>query len=141
MSSESPGASSARPAFSSLPVLTLPPPGCSREAEAAFAAELREGEVIRIPIKHGEGAYCADASTLDRLEREGQVLLRYCDAEGRVGAANPNGALRDIAGIRNAAGNVFGMMPHPEHAVEAMIGGTDGLAILGSLADAVGGGA
>jgi phosphoribosylformylglycinamidine synthase len=105
---------------------------------APFTSRAREGQVLRIPIKHGEGAYCADSDTLDALERDGRVLLRYCDADGRVGGdANPNGALRDIAGIRNERGNVFGMMPHPEHAVEAMIGGTDGLAILGSLADAV----
>jgi len=109
---------------------------------APFTSRAREGQVLRIPIKHGEGAYCADADTLDALERDGRVLLRYCDAEGRVGGdANPNGALRDIAGICNARGNVFGMMPHPEHAVEPMIGGTDGLAILGSLVDALEGGA
>ena len=94
--------------------------------------------MLRIPIKHGEGAYCADAHTLDRLERDARVLLRYCDAEGGLRAeANPNGALRHIAGIRNERGNVFGMMPHPEHAVEPMIGGSDGLFILGSLVDAL----
>jgi phosphoribosylformylglycinamidine synthase len=108
---------------------------------APFTSRAQEGQVLRIPIKHGEGAYCADEDTLDALERDGRVLLRYCDAEGRVGGdANPNGALRDIAGICNARGNVFGMMPHPEHAVEPMVGGTDGLAILGSLVDALEGG-
>ena len=110
-------------------------------AVAPFTSRAREGCVLRIPIKHGEGAYCAPAGTLDALERGGQVLLRYCDAAGRVGGdANPNGSLRDIAGIRNERGNVFGLMPHPEHAVEPAIGGTDGLAILGSLVDARGGG-
>ncbi|MGH0028693.1 MAG: phosphoribosylformylglycinamidine synthase subunit PurQ [Myxococcota bacterium] len=109
-------------------------------AAAPFTSRARVGQVLRIPIKHGEGAYCADEATLDQLEREGRVLLRYCDAQGRVGSANPNGALRDVAGITNARGNVAGMMPHPEHAVEPMLGGTDGLAILGSLADAVAGG-
>jgi phosphoribosylformylglycinamidine synthase len=79
---------------------------------------------------------------LTQLERDEQILLRYCDAEGRVGAdANPNGSVADIAGIANARGNVLGLMPHPEHAVEQAIGNVDGLAILGSLADAVGGGA
>jgi phosphoribosylformylglycinamidine synthase len=107
-------------------------------AVAPFTSRAREGSVLRLPIKHGEGAYCAPEATLDELTREGRVLLRYCDAAGRVGGdANPNGSLRDIAGIRNARGNVFGLMPHPEHAVEAAIGGTDGLAILGSLVDAV----
>ena len=86
------------------------------------------------------GAFCGRAVTLLGLERGGLVLLRYCDAMGRVGGdANPNGSLRDIAGIRNERGNVFGLMPHPEHAVEPAIGGTDGLAILGSIVDARGG--
>jgi phosphoribosylformylglycinamidine synthase len=103
-----------------------------------FTSRAREGSVLRLPIKHGEGAYCAPEATLDELDRSGRVLLRYCDASGRVGgAANPNGSLRDIAGIRNVRGNVFGLMPHPEHAVEPAIGGTDGLAILGSLVDSV----
>jgi phosphoribosylformylglycinamidine synthase len=105
---------------------------------APFTSRARGGDVLCIPIKHGDGAYCAPEDQLDVLERDGRVLLRYCDAQGRVGgAANPNGALRDIAGICNSRGNVFGMMPHPEHAVEAAIGGVDGLAILGSLADAL----
>jgi phosphoribosylformylglycinamidine synthase subunit PurQ / glutaminase len=108
------------------------------QARAPFTSRVREGTVLRLPIKHGEGAYFADAPTLDALEERGQVLLRYCDAHGNVGTeSNPNGALREIAGLSNPRGNVFGMMPHPEHAVEAAIGGTDGLAILGSLADAV----
>jgi phosphoribosylformylglycinamidine synthase len=94
--------------------------------------------VLRLPVKHGEGAYTASDEDLDRLEANGQVVLRYCDAAGRLGgAANPNGSLRDVAGIRNAAGNVFGLMPHPEHAVEGAIGGRDGGVILGSLLDFV----
>jgi phosphoribosylformylglycinamidine synthase len=105
---------------------------------APFTSRARAGSVLRLPIKHGEGAYCAPEATLDALDREGRVLLRYCDAAGRVGGdANPNGSLRDIAGVCNERGNVFGLMPHPEHAVEAAIGGTDGLAILGSLVDGV----
>jgi len=107
-------------------------------ASAPFTSRTEEGALLRIPIKHGEGAYTAPQAALDALEREGRVVLRYCDEDGRVGgAANPNGALHDIAGICNERGNVFGMMPHPEHAVEPAIGGTDGLAILGSLADAL----
>ena len=103
-----------------------------------FTSRARPGQVLRLPVKHGEGAYTAHAADLDRLEANGQVLLRYCDADGRTGgAANPNGALRDIAGIRNEAGNVFGLMPHPEHAVEGRIGGQDGALLLGSLLDFV----
>ena len=107
-------------------------------AAAPFTSRAREGDVLRVPIKHGEGAYFAHADTLDALEREGRIWLRYCDAEGRVGdASNPNGTLHAIAGLGNERGNVLGLMPHPEHAVEASIGGLDGLAILGSLADAI----
>jgi phosphoribosylformylglycinamidine synthase len=106
-------------------------------AEAPFTSRCRKGDVLRIPIKHGEGAYFADPEGLARIEAKGQVVLRYCDAEGRVTQdANPNGSLASIAGLRNERGNVMGLMPHPEHAVEAAIGGTDGLAILGSLLDA-----
>jgi phosphoribosylformylglycinamidine synthase len=105
---------------------------------APFTSRARAGQVLRIPIKHGEGAYFAPADELARLERDGRIWLRYCEADGSVSeAANPNGSLANVAGIANERGNVFGMMPHPEHAVEARIGGTDGLAILGSLADAV----
>jgi phosphoribosylformylglycinamidine synthase len=90
-------------------------------------------------VKHGEGCFVAPPALLARLEAEGQVLLRYCDAAGApVAAANPNGAVGNVAGIRNARGNVMGLMPHPEHAVEPAIGGVDGRAILGSLVDALG---
>ena len=107
-------------------------------AAAPFTSRVREGDVLRIPIKHGEGAYFAHADTLAALERDGCVWLRYCDAAGAVDpAASPNGALHAIAGLGNREGNVLGLMPHPEHAVEASIGGCDGLAILGSLADAL----
>jgi phosphoribosylformylglycinamidine synthase subunit PurQ / glutaminase len=88
----------------------------------------REGQEIVIPLKNGEGGYVADEHTLDELEGEGRVVVRY-----RGG--NPNGSYRDIAGISNAAGNVVGLMPHPEHAVEALTGvGTDGLGFFLSLA-------
>ena len=107
-------------------------------ASAPFTSRAKAGQVLRLPVKHGEGAYTASEADLGRLERNGQVVLRYCDAQGRVGgAANPNGALRDIAGIRNEAGNVFGLMPHPEHAAEGAIGGSDGAVLLGSLVDFV----
>jgi phosphoribosylformylglycinamidine synthase I len=107
-------------------------------AVAPFTSRATQGQVLRIPIKHGEGAYIAAPDVLDRLERSNQVILRYCDADGQVtAAANPNGTAANIAGIVNEAGNVFGLMPHPEHAVEAAIGGRDGIVILGSLLDAV----
>ncbi len=107
-------------------------------AAAPFSSRLAVGDVLRMPIKHGEGAYFAEPELLARLEAGGQVALRYCTPEGAPdGAANPNGSLSNIAAVTNERGNVLGMMPHPEHAVEAAIGGIDGLAILGSLADAL----
>ncbi len=108
---------------------------------APFTSRAAKGQVLRIPIKHGEGAYMAAPDVLERLEQGGQVMLRYCDAEGQVTPeANPNGSAANIAGISNEAGNVFGLMPHPEHAVESAIGGLDGIAILGSLIDSIQGG-
>ena len=108
-------------------------------AEPPFLSRARAGMVLRIPVKHGEGCYHAPPELLAHLEAHGQVLLRYCDAAGAVvESANPNGAVANIAGIRNERGNVMGLMPHPEHAVETAIGGCDGRAILGSLVDAVG---
>jgi phosphoribosylformylglycinamidine synthase len=87
----------------------------------AWTSSYREGQEILIPLKNGEGGFVADVDTLDRLEGEGRVVFRYVDV-------NPNGSLRDIAGITNERGNVVGLMPHPEHAVEDLCGpGTDGL--------------
>ena len=107
-------------------------------ASAPFTSRAKVGDVLRIPIKNGEGAYMAPPDVLESLERNGQVRFRYCDADGNVSEdANPNGTQNHIAGITNEAGNVLGLMPHPEHAVEAAIGGTDGLALLGSIADAI----
>jgi phosphoribosylformylglycinamidine synthase I len=92
------------------------------------------GEVYKIPIAHGEGRYYADEQTLDALEANGQVLFRYCDADGNESdAANPNGAVRNIAGICNEGRNVFGMMPHPERACSDVLGNTDGRAIFKQL--------
>ena len=104
---------------------------------APFTSRSSVGDVLTLPIAHNEGCYYADDETLDRLEGEGRVLLRYCDATGAVTeAANVNGSRRSIAGIVDAAGTVMGMMPHPERAAEALLGSTDGLALLGSLVDA-----
>ena len=93
----------------------------------AFTASCRQGEILRIPIKHGEGFYVADEATLKMLEDNGQVVFRYVNEVGEATeAANPNGALHNIAGVTNARGNVVGLMPHPEHAVESLLGGEDG---------------
>ena len=100
----------------------------------AWLGALSEGDVIRLPISHGEGRYLADAATLDALESSGRVVLRYSDPSGRVTPdANPNGSERGIAGIVNESGNVLGLMPHPERAAEDEIGGTDGLHLFRSL--------
>jgi len=96
---------------------------------------------LRLPIAHGEGCYYADSDTLDALERDGQVLFRYVREDGSVASdhddpANPNGSLRAIAGVRNAAGNVAGLMPHPERAAESILGSDDGFAIIRSFVEA-----
>jgi phosphoribosylformylglycinamidine synthase len=94
---------------------------------STLTAGVTKGKVLRIPIAHAEGAYWIDETALDRLEADGQVLLRYCDRAGQVTeAANPNGSRHGIAGVRNAAGNVVGLMPHPERASEAVLGCADG---------------
>ncbi len=104
------------------------------DADTMFTNRCRRGDVLDLPIKHGEGCYVADESTLRALEAGRQVVLRYSDAEGRVTPeANPNGSLGAIAGIRNARGNVFGLMPHPEHACEWLVGGEDGRKIFLSI--------
>jgi phosphoribosylformylglycinamidine synthase subunit PurQ / glutaminase len=107
-------------------------------AAPPFTSDYREGQVLRVPIAHGEGCYLADEETLDRLEGDGLVAFRYCDATGRVTPdANPNGSARNIAGIVNPAGNVLGMMPHPERAVDPLLGGTDGVGLFTSVAKAL----
>jgi phosphoribosylformylglycinamidine synthase subunit PurQ / glutaminase len=102
---------------------------------APFTGALRSGQVLQIPVSHGEGRYVADEATLDRLEERRRVAFRYVAPDGSpVGEASPNGSLRDIAGILNEQGNVLGMMPHPERACEALIGGADGLELVRSVA-------
>src|SRR3954449_10815869 len=104
-------------------------------ADTAFTGEYEPGQVLQVPIAHGEGCYFADPDLLDELEANGQVVFRYCTADGLVApAANPNGSARAIAGIINAEGNVLGMMPHPERAVEPLLGPTDGLGLFRSVA-------
>jgi phosphoribosylformylglycinamidine synthase len=108
------------------------------QGESAFTLDCRPGQVLRIPISHGEGNFFADAETLEAIERNGQVVFRYCAPDGRVTAeSNPNGSLGNIAGIANARGNVVGMMPHPERACEDLLGGSDGLAIFRSAIHAL----
>jgi phosphoribosylformylglycinamidine synthase I len=107
----------------------------TEETDTPFTAELRKGQILRVPIAHGEGNYFADEATLDALEGNGQVIFRYCDEEGRLTReSNPNGAARNIAGICNPGRNVLGMMPHPERCSEALLGNADGLAIFQSIA-------
>ncbi len=99
-----------------------------------FTAACTAGQVLRIPVNHGEGNYFADPETLAELNQNGQVLFRYCDVEGNVtGEANPNGSLENIAGIVNRRGNVMGMMPHPERACETILGSEDGRYIFISM--------
>jgi len=96
-------------------------------ADTAWTADYSDGQELTIVLKNGEGSYVADEQTLDMLEAEGRVVARYA-------GPNPNGSLREIAGISNAAGNVVGLMPHPEHAVESLCGpGTDGLGFFTSV--------
>jgi phosphoribosylformylglycinamidine synthase len=103
-----------------------------------FTRGLR-GDVVRMPIAHGEGCWTADEATVDRVEREGLVVFRYVDERGAATpAANPNGAVNNVAGLRNEAGNVVGLMPHPERCAEEIVGGTDGLKVLHSLVAALG---
>src|SRR5207248_3662234 len=108
------------------------------QTNTPFTSKLEEGQIIRAPIAHGEGNYFADDDVLDALEDNGQVVLRYCDAEGRLTSeANPNGSARSIAGICNPDRNVLGMMPHPERCAEALLGNADGLGIFKSIASAM----
>ncbi len=104
------------------------------EHTTAFTSAMTPGQVIRMPVAHGEGNYYASQPVLDGLEAAGQVAFRYCEADGSVtDPANPNGSARNIAGITNPEGNVLGMMPHPERCAEQVLGGADGALIFQSL--------
>jgi phosphoribosylformylglycinamidine synthase I len=110
------------------------------QTDTPFTGSARVGRVLRIPIGHGEGNYFAPPDLLERLEANRQVILRYTDADGRLDdAANPNGSVNAIAGICSERRNVVGMMPHPERACEALLGGTDGKVILESVVAAFAG--
>ncbi|MFO1128944.1 MAG: phosphoribosylformylglycinamidine synthase subunit PurQ [Rhodospirillales bacterium] len=107
-------------------------------AATPFTRGYRPGQVVRMPIAHNEGNYYADQATVDRLLDENRVAFTYCDGEGRADAeANPNGSLRNIAGIVNRRGNVLGLMPHPERLADPLLGGTDGRAMFEGLLAAV----
>ncbi|MBI4635145.1 MAG: phosphoribosylformylglycinamidine synthase subunit PurQ [Candidatus Rokubacteria bacterium] len=102
--------------------------------DTPFTRGLRPGQVLAMPISHGEGKYYADPATLARITKQNQIVFRYATADGQVTkAANPNGSLENIAGVVNEGGTVLGLMPHPERAAEPAMGGTDGLLILHSL--------
>jgi phosphoribosylformylglycinamidine synthase len=108
-------------------------------SDTMFTSQYDRGQRIVLPVAHGDGRYSADEETLDRLEGEGQVVFRYAPSalEARE-AYNPNGSMRDIAGIVSAAGNVLGMMPHPERAVDPLLGSADGLPLFTSILQRVG---
>ena len=104
--------------------------------ESLFTRRYTRGQIVRIPISHHDGNYFTDEATLDRLESTGRVAFRYCAADGVVNAdANPNGSLNNIAGILNEAGNVLGMMPHPERLIAPELGGSDGRALFDALTE------
>ncbi len=106
--------------------------------DTLYTADYTQGQILRVPIAHGEGNYEADAETLDMLEGEGRVVFRYVNDAGEATEdANPNGSWRNIAGIMNEAGNVMGMMPHPERAMEPILGSTDGVGVFTSLMKAL----
>jgi phosphoribosylformylglycinamidine synthase I len=110
----------------------------TEETDTPITNQLGAGQILRVPIAHGEGNYFADDAVLDELERNHQVVFRYCDAEGRLTAeANPNGSARSIAAICNRGRNVLGMMPHPERCSEPLLGNADGLGVFRSIVAAM----
>jgi phosphoribosylformylglycinamidine synthase I len=100
------------------------------QVRGPFTGRCHPGQRLTIPVKHGDGCWFADAGTVEELEARGQIVLRYEPQD------NPNGSVADVAGVCNPEGNVFGLMPHPEHAVDPLLGSTDGALILGSLVEA-----
>jgi phosphoribosylformylglycinamidine synthase I len=107
-------------------------------AKSSFTRGYKAGQVLQIPVAHGDGNYFAEPETLKRLQGEGRIAFRYVDSSGKPSEdANPNGSLDNIAGILNERGNVLGMMPHPERLSDPLLGGTDGRAMFESLAKVV----
>ncbi len=115
--------------FRSVPVMLR-----VETTQTVFTAAATKGAVLRMPIAHGDGRYTADEDVLDRLESEGRVVFRYVDPDGNpTEAANPNGSMRNIAGVTNETGTIVGLMPHPERAMEPLLGSTGGLVLFQSL--------
>jgi phosphoribosylformylglycinamidine synthase len=103
-------------------------------SDTMFSNAYETGQLIRVPVAHGDGRYTADADTLKAIEERGQVVFRYVDRNGRpLPDANPNGSANDIAGIVNDRGNVLGLMPHPEDAIDPLLGSTDGIGLFESI--------
>lgn len=116
-------------------------PVCLRveQSVAPYTSAYEVGQVLEVPIAHGEGCFVAPDAEVEALEDAGRVIFRYCGADGSVTAeANPNGSVRNIAGIVNAEGNVLGMMPHPERAIDPILGSVDGTGLFESLAEYLG---
>ena len=108
------------------------------ETDSALTRNLKKGQILKIPVKHGEGCYFADAATLERMRKNRQILLHYVDAKGKpTAAANPNGSVENIAGVCNEERNVFGLMPHPEDACNTLLGSDDGAKLFASIGAAV----
>ena len=106
----------------------------TERTDTPFTLSCQPGQVLKVPVSHGEGNYYAAESTIAQLEAEGRILFRYCQASGEVtDSANPNGSVHNIAGIINQRGNVLGMMPHPERSCEALLGSADGNLIFQSI--------
>ena len=119
---------------SCLQFVCRPVPVRLEETDTAFTGMARKGEILCLPIKHGDGSYYADPDTLEKLRDNRQIVLRYVDAEGEISAAgNPNGSVDNVAGVCNEGRNVFGLMPHPEQAAEKILGSDDGLKIFSSV--------
>jgi phosphoribosylformylglycinamidine synthase len=107
-------------------------------SQSLFTHRYQAGEVLSVPVAHGDGNYFADPATLDRLESEGRVAFRYCSMDGDLTQeANPNGSARHIAGIFNPTKNVLGLMPHPENATDPLLGSTSGKALFDGLVDSL----
>jgi phosphoribosylformylglycinamidine synthase subunit PurQ / glutaminase len=108
--------------------------------DTIYTRHYDEGQILRLPLAHGEGNFVADPGTLRRIEDDGRVVFRYANERGEpTDGANPNGSMNNIAGIMNDAGNVLGLMPHPERVVEGLLGGTDGLPLFESIRDHIDG--
>jgi len=110
----------------------------AENTDTPFTSLYEKGEIVKMPVGHMEGNYTASPDTLAMLEAEGRVVFRYCDAQGRVSdEANPNGAVANIAGVRNAEGNVVGLMPHPDRCAEKLLGNDMGLRMFQSAVTAL----